>query len=121
MYNQTYDLSIPTEIDLVFTCTSTSILNIEFRNTGENAFTSVIIKVNFVPDGTYQTWLSSSTHFDSASNPMAMGAGLHGENIYTLSPDGAGIISLKSDFLYSLKIEITSDDPTNVFVRAYGE
>lgn len=121
MYNQTYELPIPTGVPIVFSCTSTKIFNIEFRNTGENPLTSVILSVNFVPDGDYQTWLSAESHFDKTANPMPMVTGLHGENIYTLAPDNVGIISLKSEYLYSLKTEVTSASPTSVFIRAYGE
>jgi hypothetical protein len=108
MYNQTYTVTLPTTVQMIFDCIGSSRFNLEIKNTGINAFTSANIKASFTPGGEWQDWLITSSHFDPSQSPQPRIEGLHGNNIYSLAPDDTGVISFDSTYVYQLKIEIVS-------------
>lgn len=120
MYYQQYDLILPTTIPISFDCTSSTRFNLEVKNTGINAFSSVTISASFTPDGELQDWLKISDHFDPTASPQPMIKGLHGSNIYNLAPGETGIISFNCEYIYALRMEIDAVD-SRVKLIGYGE
>jgi hypothetical protein len=119
MYNQIYDLELPTEVNLLFNCTSSTYFNLEIKNTGYNPFTNVTIEANFTPGGDWQQWLNSLPHFDPTASPQPMIKGLHGDNIYNLAPNQTGVISFDCTYIHQIKVSITGLG--DVLLRGYGE
>lgn len=119
MYNQIYDIELPAEVDLLFDCTTSNSFNLEIKNTGYNAFASANIEARFTPDGGWQQWLNSSAHFDPTASPQPMVRGLHGDNIYNLTPNQTGVISFDCTYVYQIKVNISGLG--DVLLRGYGE